>query len=435
MAFHRAPQCHALRCCMAPASHFVPSSRASAMAALRMLLSYDFWRMAILWTLALISSYFHLLLTARFRCVPRWHHLTRSYPRCRFSPAPDSIIKRPVCIVTGVCLPIQRRPAWALLRRAHSPLRAIMLFSVSFSGSLLSGILSNIFPSNCSYFSSDLFPVGRCLQLLQKTIGEIKQQVNDASLNAFQVDLSSFSSIKEFESGIKQLLLDSNLHPSIQLLINNAGILATSCRVTSDGYDQMMQTNFIGAFVLTNLLLPLLKMSPVSSKIVNVTSFTHRCVSDTDVNEETIGGKIFDFLPTSGNYPSARAYELSKFCSLLFSYELHRQLHLVDPSPNISVIAADPGVVETKIMREIPPILSQLAFKALRILRLLQSPETGVDSIIDAALAPSDASGAYFFGGRGRTIRSSKLSYNAQLGKNLWSRSMMLFEELQSSFH
>lgn len=197
----------------------------------------------------------------------------------------------------------------------------------------------------------------------------------------------------------------------------------------------MMQTNFIGAFVLTNLLLPLLKMSPVSSKIVNVTSFTHRCVSDTDVNEETIGGKIFDFLPTSGNYPSARAYELSKFCSLLFSYELHRQLHLVDPSPNISVIAADPGVVETKIMREIPPILSQLAFKALRIMRLLQSPETGVDSIIDAALAPSDASGAYFFGGRGRTIRSSKLSYNAQLGKNLWSRSMMLFEELQSSFH
>lgn len=53
------------------------------------------------------------------------------------------------------------------------------------------------------------------------------------------------------------------------------------------------------------------------------------------------------------------------------------------------ISAADPGVVETKIMREIPPIISELAFKALRIMRLLQSPETGVDSIIDAALAPS----------------------------------------------
>lgn len=139
-----------------------------------------------------------------------------------------------------------------------------MLFSVSFSVSLLSGILSNIFPSNGSFFISDLFPVGRCLQLLQKvsfqkpcfsilllihfesfaslmwvqTIGEIKQQDDDASLSAFEVDLSSFSSIKKFESGIKQWLSDSNLHPSIQLLINNAGILATSCRVTSDGYDQ-----------------------------------------------------------------------------------------------------------------------------------------------------------------------------------------------------
>ncbi|KAH7650882.1 Protochlorophyllide reductase protein [Dioscorea alata] len=103
-------------------------------------------------------------------------------------------------------------------------------------------------------------------------------------------------------------------------------------------YSRMMQTNFIGAFVLTNLLLPLLKFSPVPSKIVNVTSFTHRCISNTDLNEGTLGAKIFDCLPTSGSYPSARTYELSKFCLLLFSYELHRQLHLVDPSLNISVM-------------------------------------------------------------------------------------------------
>ncbi|KAH7650878.1 Short-chain dehydrogenase/reductase SDR protein [Dioscorea alata] len=354
---------------MAPAPNLVPSSRASAMAALGMLLSYDFWRMAVLWTLALICSHFHLLLTACFPCILHWHHRSRFYPRCRFSSAPDSIIKRPVCVVTG----------------ASSGLGAAAARALAFQG-------------------YHVILVGRCLQLLQKTIGEIKQQDNDASLSVFE------------------------------LLINNAGILATSCRVTSDGYDQMMQTNFIGAFVLTNLLLPLLKFSPVPSKIVNVTSFTHRCISNTDLNEGTLGAKIFDCLPTSGSYPSARTYELSKFCLLLFSYELHRQLHLVDPSLNISVIAADPGVVETQIMREIPPIISELAFKALRIMRLLQSPESGVNSIIDAALAPSDASGEYFFGGRGRTVRSSKLSYNAQLGKNLWSRSMMLFEEVQRSF-
>ncbi|KAH7650879.1 Short-chain dehydrogenase/reductase SDR protein [Dioscorea alata] len=258
---------------MAPAPNLVPSSRASAMAALGMLLSYDFWRMAVLWTLALICSHFHLLLTACFPCILHWHHRSRFYPRCRFSSAPDSIIKRPVCVVTG----------------ASSGLGAAAARALAFQG-------------------YHVILVGRCLQLLQKTIGEIKQQDNDASLSVFE------------------------------LLINNAGILATSCRVTSDGYDQMMQTNFIGAFVLTNLLLPLLKFSPVPSKIVNVTSFTHRCISNTDLNEGTLGAKIFDCLPTSGSYPSARTYELSKFCLLLFSYELHRQLHLVDPSLNISVM-------------------------------------------------------------------------------------------------
>ncbi|KAJ0986417.1 hypothetical protein J5N97_004773 [Dioscorea zingiberensis] len=366
--------------------------------ALRMLFSYDFWRMAVLWTSAVVYSYFQLLLAARFPTRGRFP--TRSYPRRRFFPGPDSVIKRPVCVVTGATSGLGAAAARALAAQGYHVVLA-----------------------------------GRCPQLLLKTIGEIKQQDRDASLSAFQVDLSSIRSIKEFESRIKQWLLDSNLHPSIQLLINNAGILATTCRVTSDGYDQVMQTNYIGAFVLTNLLLPLLKISPVPAKIVNVTSFTHRCVSDTAMNEKTLCREIFGCLPTSGNYPSSHTYELSKFCLLLFSYELHRQLHVVDPSPNISVIAADPGVVETNIMREIPRFLSQLAFKALRIMRLLQSPEIGVGSIIDAALAPPDASGEYFFGGKGRTIRSSKLSYNIQLAKTLWSRSMILFEAVQSSFH
>lgn len=67
---------------------------------------------------------------------------------------------------------------------------------------------------------------------------KIKQQQSDACLDAFQVDLSSIHSVVKFESSLKQWLLDSNLHPSIQLLINNAGILAKSCRVTADGFDQ-----------------------------------------------------------------------------------------------------------------------------------------------------------------------------------------------------
>lgn len=207
------------------------------------------------------------------------------------------------------------------------------------------------------------------------------------------------------------------MHCSVQILINNAGILATSPRVTAEGYDQMIGTNYIGPFVMTMLLLPLLESSPVSSKIVNVTSFTHRAVTNMQVDEGTVFGKRF---LKSKQYPYAQIYEYSKLCLLLFSYELHRQLCQMGKSHQIFVNVADPGVVQTNIMREVPASLSWVAFFVLKRLRLLESSECGNDSIIDAALTPPGTSGAYFFGGKGRTINSSALSQDAKLAHELW---------------
>lgn len=107
-------------------------------------------------------------------------------------------------------------------------------------------------------------------------MAEIKKQNKDAQLKAFEVDISSFQSVSKFRNSLEQWLLDSDLHSSIQLLVNNAGILATSSRPTIEGFDRMMATNYMGAFSLTKLLLPLLRNSPVPSRVVNVTSFTHR---------------------------------------------------------------------------------------------------------------------------------------------------------------
>ncbi|XP_043688967.1 uncharacterized protein LOC122639949 isoform X3 [Telopea speciosissima] len=156
-------------------------------------------------------------------------------------------------------------------------------------------------------------------------------------------------------------------------------------------------------------------------------------MSGTQVDEETLAGKYFS---RSKQYPCAHIYEYSKFCLLLFSYELHRRLYLKDKSCKVSVLyvflnAVDPGVVETNIMREVPSCLSQLAFMVLRLLGLLQSPENGVESIVDATLAPPESSGEYFFGGRGRTVNSSKLSYDRELAEKLWTSSYKLFIESQ----
>nr|GMD63181.1 dehydrogenase/reductase SDR family member on chromosome X-like isoform X1 [Ipomoea batatas] len=176
-----------------------------------------------------------------------------------------------------------------------------------------------------------------------------------------------------------------NMHCSVQLLINNAGILATRRRVTTEGCDKIMATNYVGAFCLTKILLPLLQNSPIPSRVVNVTSFTHRNVSSMKINKETISGKCFS---GSRIYPFAHVYEYSKLCLLLFSYELHQQVKLVEQSSQVSVIAVDPGAVKTNIMRELPKCISQLAFFTLRLLGLLQSSEEGVCSILDAAFAP-----------------------------------------------
>ncbi|KAL6954562.1 hypothetical protein U1Q18_046273 [Sarracenia purpurea var. burkii] len=259
---------------------------------------------------------------------------------------------------------------------------------------------------------------------------DIRRRNKYAHIKSFQVDLSSFQSILKFKGSLQQWLLDSDLNSSVQLLINNAGILATSSRLTAEGYDQMMGTNYIGAFCLTKILLPLLENSPVPSRIVNVASFTHRTLSDILVDKETVSGKHFSRLK---KYPYAHIYEYSKLCLLLFSYELHRQFGAIGKSHQVSVMAVDPGAVKTNIMREVPTLISHVALFVLNILGLLRLPENGVRSIIDAALTPPEISGVYFFGGNGRTINSSALSYNTKLAKELWATSCDLFQELEQA--
>uniref|UniRef100_A0A0D3H5N3 Uncharacterized protein n=1 Tax=Oryza barthii TaxID=65489 RepID=A0A0D3H5N3_9ORYZ len=293
--------------------------------ALRMVCSREFWRMAVLWTVSLLYSYILLFFLRRGAPVPRRRPM----------PEPDDDApprrRRPVCVITGATSGLGKAAAAALAREGFHVVLA-----------------------------------GRSSQLLSETVQEIRDQQPDAHLEAFQVDLSSYKSIKKFETSLNQWIKDSNMEHSIQLLVNNAGILAKSYRITEDGLDEMIQANYIGPFVLTNILLPLLKNSSTPSRVVNLT-------------------------------------------------------------------AADPGVVQTGIMRELPPCLSWLALSVLRLLNLLQQPDTGVDAVLDAALAPPDSSGKYFFGGKGRTITSSQLSYNVEVAKKLWAESLALFNELQNS--
>ncbi|KAL2899729.1 Short-chain dehydrogenase TIC 32 chloroplastic, partial [Bienertia sinuspersici] len=194
---------------------------------LKFICCIDSFRMSVLWTLSLVFCHLRLFYR-RIR-----GHNSGIVPRQ--SVVPVSAGKRPICIVTGATSGLGAAAAEALSKE-----------------------------------------VGRSGHLLSKTMVDIRKVNANVQLEAFEIDLSSFSSIMKFKNSLTQWFLDMNLHPSIQLLINNAGILATSSRVTSDGLDEMMMTNYMGAFCLTKVLLPLLINSPVPSRVVNVSSFTHR---------------------------------------------------------------------------------------------------------------------------------------------------------------
>ncbi|GMH13880.1 hypothetical protein Nepgr_015721 [Nepenthes gracilis] len=355
--------------------------------AAQFIFTVDFWRMLVHWTLSLIISHLHLF--AQSLSVLK----SNPCPRSRSQSLSRTAAMSPICIVTG----------------ATSGLGAAAAHALSKEGFYV--VL-----------------VGRSAHLLLKTMSEISKENKNAQLKAFVVDLSSFSSIMKFKSSFRQWLSDMGMHSSVQLLINNAGILGTSFRNTADGLDEMMVTNYIGAFCLTKVLLPFLMDSTVPSRVVNVTSFTHRHVNDIQVVKDLITGKSFSKLK---KYPFARIYEYSKLCLLLFTYELHRQFNTTDKTCQVSVIAADPGAVRTNIMREVPSYVSHFSFVALKLLGLLKRPEDGVGSILDAALAPPGTSGVYFYGGKGRTISSSSLSYNTRLAERLWTTSCDLFLELK----
>ena len=116
----------------------------------------------------------------------------------------------------------------------------LIFLSVGRSSQLLSEV---IYKSFCFGFvelemlSFTLFFDAKSLGLWQ-TLKEIKNKNKDAQLKSFEADMSSFESIFTFKNSLEQWLSDSALHPSIQVLVNNAGILATSSRPTIDGYDR-----------------------------------------------------------------------------------------------------------------------------------------------------------------------------------------------------
>jgi NAD(P)-dependent dehydrogenase (short-subunit alcohol dehydrogenase family) len=234
-----------------------------------------------------------------------------------------------------------------------------------------------------------------------------------ASVAIQELDLTSLDSVR---AAADQLRAD---HDSIDLLINNAGVMMTPKASTKDGFELQFGTNHLGHFALTNLLLDRVLAVP-GSRIVTVSSQGHRFARN---------GIRFDDLQSERSYSRVGAYGQAKLANLMFTYELQRRLQ----GTNTIAVAAHPGGSNTELGRNTPPVVRAI-FDTVGPL-LTQSAEMGALPTLRAATDPGVLGGQYYgpdgFGeqrGYPKVVASSAVSHDVEAQRRLWAVS----EELTS---
>lgn len=243
----------------------------------------------------------------------------------------------------------------------------------------------------------------------ESALRRIKNNSPSATVDLVQLDLGDLASADRF------LAQFCATHDKLDLLINNAGVMATPYRITPSGFESQFGTNHLGHFALTGKLLSLLIKSP-ASRIVNVSSLAHR--------GENIDFDAIQF--TRDNYNRWRAYGRSKLANLLFTYELQRRLKRAGIQ-HVKSVAAHPGVSRTNIAQG----LGWIGKVSMPIAGLFfQSARMGALPILRAATDPQ-ATGGQYYGPDGKNerkgypviISSSTESHDEETARGLWERS------------
>ena len=235
--------------------------------------------------------------------------------------------------------------------------------------------------------------LARDLERGSRACGDVRRASGNPNVSLVAVDLGSFASIRAAAAEI------ARRHAAVHVLVNNAGVNLTRRAVSADGLELTFAVNHLAPFLLTNLLLPLLRAG-APSRIINVTSRFERA-----------GRIAFDDLQATRRYSAFRAYAQSKLANVLFTYELAERLR----GTGITVNCLHPGLVATDLLRDYPAWMRSLWEW------FLLTPEQGARTSIYLASSPevSEVTGRYFERG-GREKRTSRRSYDVAARKRLW---------------
>jgi len=172
---------------------------------------------------------------------------------------------------------------------------------------------------------------GRDKEKGAQVLDKIIRDTCNEKVSLYLADFSSMADVKRMAEDIKRECTELNV------LVNNAGNFYRDRLLSSDGVEMTMAVNHLAPFLLTMLLLDLLKTS-APARIVNVASSSHKLIKSVDLED----------LQSKSNYDGFTAYSLSKLGNILFTQSLADRLNETSVTAN----ALNPGVVNTKLLRK-----------------------------------------------------------------------------------
>jgi len=219
---------------------------------------------------------------------------------------------------------------------------------------------------------------GRNAEKLKNTLLEIKEQTSNDKVSGFVSDLSDFSSIEKMTAEI------SNEFPTIDVLINNAGVFNSRIEQNEDNLDMRFAVNYFAPYMLTNGLLPLLEKSD-SPRIINLSSAAQSTVSiEALQGKETISSQV--------------AYAQSKLALTMWSFAFAKT------NPEITTIAVNPGsLLNTKMVQE--------AYG-----QFWSSADKGANILVELAVSEkhTESNGKYFDNDKGTFSNAHNDAYNQE---------------------
>ena len=249
---------------------------------------------------------------------------------------------------------------------------------------------------------AQVFVHGRSEDKIERVLARIRQEAGRQDAQPFVCDLSSMEDIRQQAQALEQRL------DKLDVLLNNAGAVHQSRKLTPDGLEMTFGVNHLSYYMMALLLWPALRRSAPGARLVNVASDAHR------------GARIdWDDLQGERSWSSMRFYCDSKLMNILMTRELARRAQ----GQGVTVNALHPGVVATGFARNDPGLVARLTGL---FAPLLASPARGARTSVWACSSPEAAShhGLYFASCKVQT--PSRAALDDQAAARLWSVSQSL---------